>query len=164
MPEPIKRLSLRELEEWKVKAKALDAAIPAMREFATWPQPQRSADAFAVFVSALESAGYKVESEPPEPVPFRWTVNNMLKGDTEPGHFPEDVEPETPEQASFFDAVDALDRERRTLDPDTIARREEACHQLGVRAFPDIAAAYADVDLVTPPCEYLAKAQPGENQ
>lgn len=25
------------------------------------------------------------------PAEYGWTVNNMLKGDTEPGHFPEDV-------------------------------------------------------------------------
>lgn len=25
-----------------------------------------------------------------------WTVNNMLRGDEEPGHFAEDVEPEEP--------------------------------------------------------------------
>ena len=43
---------------------------------------------------------------------FRWTINNMLRGDTEPGHFPEDCE----ESADPTESPDYVTHENR-FDP-----------------------------------------------
>lgn len=51
-------------------------------------------------------------------------------------------------QQAFFDAADELERYRCEMKPEEIAAVEEWIHQLGVKAFPEIAAAYRDISEV----------------